>query len=110
MNKQQIPIQPNYIIPQSQIQYQPQPQPEVIRQPVPNDNSEVNKILLGEISKMNQMLFNMKDENQKKFEQMKKEHDEEIRKLKKQGYKITKDSFVIGACPEMEKKLILVIH
>ena len=31
--------------------------------------------------------------------------DEEIRKLKKQGYKITKDSFVIGACPEMEKKL-----
>ena len=82
MNKQQIPIQPNYIIPQSQIQYQPQPQPEVIRQPVPNDNSEVNKILLGEISKMNQMLFNMKDENQKKFDQLKKEHDEEIRKLK----------------------------
>ena len=31
--------------------------------------------------------------------------DEEIRKLKKQGYKITKDSFVIGACPELEKKL-----
>ena len=31
--------------------------------------------------------------------------DEEIKKLKKQGYKITKDSFVIGACPEMEKKL-----
>ena len=31
--------------------------------------------------------------------------DEEIKKLKKEGYKITKDSFVIGACPEMEKKL-----
>ena len=31
--------------------------------------------------------------------------DKEIKKLKKEGYKITKDSFVIGACPEMEKKL-----
>ena len=31
--------------------------------------------------------------------------DGEIARLRNQGYKITKDSFVAGACPEMEKKL-----
>lgn len=31
--------------------------------------------------------------------------DLEITKLRKQGHKVTKDSFVLGACPEMEKKL-----
>lgn len=31
--------------------------------------------------------------------------DKEIRKLRKKGYRVTRDSFVIGACPEMEKKL-----
>ncbi|MGN1190739.1 MAG: DUF2786 domain-containing protein [Candidatus Ornithospirochaeta sp.] len=31
--------------------------------------------------------------------------DEEITKLRKEGYKVTKDAFVLGACPEMEKKL-----
>ena len=31
--------------------------------------------------------------------------DGEIARLRNQGYKITRDSFVAGACPEMEKKL-----
>ena len=31
--------------------------------------------------------------------------DGEIARLRNQGHKITKDSFVAGACPEMEKKL-----
>ena len=31
--------------------------------------------------------------------------DKEVMKLRKKGHKITKDSFVEGACPEMEKKL-----
>lgn len=85
INKQNQ-IQPNYIIPQQQIQYQPQEPPkQMVQQPqIIQQNNEENKILLDEISKMKQMILDLNLENQKKLQNIENEYETKFKTLKEQ--------------------------
>lgn len=85
INKQSH-IQPNYIIPQQQIQYQSQEPPrQVVQQPqIIQPNNEDNKILLDEISKMKQMILDLNLENQKKLQNIESEYEAKFKALKEQ--------------------------